>query len=143
MFQTAEPIDRIGEVQLHIQRPFSGGHQSQLSRSTDQSIALNQRESGCIIIAGSGMCTGGRILHHLRRHLPEPQNVVVLAGYHLSILAAKRPDLFMAELAEVQELIAQGVIAPEEPTARPLDELAQAMIDLQGRKTTGKIVITP
>jgi NADPH2:quinone reductase len=68
---------------------------------------------------------------------------VVLAGYHLSILAAKRPDLFMAELAEVQELIAKGVIAPEEPTSRPLNELAAAMIDLQARKTTGKVVLIP
>jgi NADPH2:quinone reductase len=68
---------------------------------------------------------------------------VVLAGYHLSILAAKRPDLFMAELGEVQELIATGVIAPDEPTSRPLDEVAQAMIDMQGRKTTGKVVLVP
>jgi metallo-beta-lactamase family protein len=34
-----------------------------------------------IIIAGSGMCQGGRIRHHLRRHLPDPKTDVLLVGY--------------------------------------------------------------
>ncbi len=34
-----------------------------------------------IVIAGSGMCQGGRIRHHLRRHLPDPRTDVLLVGY--------------------------------------------------------------
>ena len=34
-----------------------------------------------IIIAGSGMVTGGRVLHHLKQRLPDPRNTVLLCGY--------------------------------------------------------------
>ena len=37
--------------------------------------------SGAIIIAGSGMCTGGRILYHLRDNLPRPESALVFVGY--------------------------------------------------------------
>jgi len=51
------------------------------SRTTDQSRALNQSRSGAIIIAGSGMCTGGRIQHHLIHNLHRPECHVVIVGY--------------------------------------------------------------
>lgn len=38
-------------------------------------------EGPAIVIAGSGMCQGGRIRHHLRRHLPDPRTDVLLVGY--------------------------------------------------------------
>lgn len=66
-----------------------------------------------------------------------------LIGYHLGQLASKRPDLLMAGLGEVQPLIADGVILPDEPTVYPLADGAQAMADLESRKTTGKLVLVP
>ncbi|MFZ7096387.1 MBL fold metallo-hydrolase RNA specificity domain-containing protein [Luteimonas dalianensis] len=48
---------------------------------TAQSIRLNAVRSGAIIIAGSGMCTGGRILHHLANNLPRQQTDVMIIGY--------------------------------------------------------------
>lgn len=45
------------------------------------SMAVNRRASGQIVIAGAGMCTGGRILHHLRHNLWRENCDVIFAGY--------------------------------------------------------------
>ena len=47
----------------------------------DESRALNQKKEPCIVIAGSGMCEGGRILHHLLHGLGDPKNAVLLVGF--------------------------------------------------------------
>jgi len=47
----------------------------------DESRALNDLEQPCIIIAGSGMCEGGRIVHHLRHGLGNPRNTVLFVGF--------------------------------------------------------------
>ncbi len=49
-----------------------------LTRSASKRIA---QQSGAIIIAGSGMCTGGRVLYHLRDNLPRPESALVFVGY--------------------------------------------------------------
>lgn len=46
-----------------------------------QSQALNDRRDPAIIIAASGMATGGRILHHLKHRLPDARTVVLLTGF--------------------------------------------------------------
>ena len=52
-----------------------------LVRTPQESKALNDRRGPMVIIAGSGMATGGRVLHHLKYRLPEHRNTVLLAGY--------------------------------------------------------------
>ncbi|HAC25567.1 MAG TPA: MBL fold hydrolase, partial [Cytophagales bacterium] len=47
----------------------------------DQSKALNDRKSPAIIISASGMCTGGRILHHLHHRLPRESDTILFVGY--------------------------------------------------------------
>ena len=49
--------------------------------SMQESMKLNDKHGPLIIIASSGMCEGGRILHHLKHHLRDPRNTVLLAGY--------------------------------------------------------------
>jgi metallo-beta-lactamase family protein len=53
----------------------------QYVKTARESRELNSRGGGIVIIAGSGMCTGGRILFHLRHGLGDPQNHVVFVGY--------------------------------------------------------------
>ena len=57
---------------------FPGLH---LTRTPDESIALNTRPGAAVIIAASGMCTGGRIVHHLRHHAGDPDTQIVIVGY--------------------------------------------------------------
>jgi len=45
------------------------------------SRAINEVASRAIIIAGSGMCTGGRIIHHFKNRLWNPKNAVIFVGY--------------------------------------------------------------
>ena len=46
-----------------------------------QSKAISNNKQGAIIIAGAGMCTGGRIRHHLRDHLGNKKHHVIFVGY--------------------------------------------------------------
>lgn len=50
------------------------------TRETAESIALNQ-VTGAVILAGSGMCTGGRVRHHLRHNIWREESSVVFVGY--------------------------------------------------------------
>jgi metallo-beta-lactamase family protein len=53
----------------------------QLVRTPEESKALNHVRGPLVVIAGSGMATGGRVLHHLARRLPDPATTVLLVGY--------------------------------------------------------------
>jgi metallo-beta-lactamase family protein len=52
-----------------------------LARSAKDSMAINALESGALVIAASGMCTGGRVLHHLKHNVWRPECHVVIVGY--------------------------------------------------------------
>jgi len=50
-------------------------------RSIDQSKAINNITGSAMIIAGSGMCTGGRIKHHLVTNISRPESIILCVGY--------------------------------------------------------------
>jgi metallo-beta-lactamase family protein len=49
--------------------------------TADESKAINDIAGPCLVMAGAGMCTGGRILHHLHNNLGNPATHVVIVGY--------------------------------------------------------------
>lgn len=59
-------------------------------RSRIDSMAINQITSGAVIMAGSGMATGGRIQHHLRHNLGNAKSAVMFVGYAAQGTPARR-----------------------------------------------------
>ena len=55
--------------------------QLHFTKSTDESRAIDASPLPKIVIAGSGMSNGGRILHHEKRFLPDPNSTLLLVGY--------------------------------------------------------------
>jgi metallo-beta-lactamase family protein len=56
-------------------------HAAHIINTVDESRDLNRRRGPMVIIAGSGMATGGRIVHHLRSFAGDPRNAIVLTGF--------------------------------------------------------------
>ena len=76
----------------------------------DESKRLNETAGPGIIVAGSGMATGGRILHHLKRRLPDPKTTVLFVGYQA---AGTRGRLLKDGAREIKML---GVTIPVNAT---------------------------
>jgi metallo-beta-lactamase family protein len=90
-------------------------HQFHLTRTADESKAINKVTTPCIIVSASGMVSGGRVLHHLAQRLPDSRNAVVLAGFQAEGTrgralqeGAKVVSLFGAPVAVNAEIIALG-----------------------------------
>lgn len=49
--------------------------------SQRESMALNERKGACMIISASGMCEGGRVVHHLKHAVDHAENTICLMGY--------------------------------------------------------------
>lgn len=69
-------------------RALAGRHRNlfalpnlRLSRTGEDSMLINRIRSGAIIVAGSGMCTGGRIRHHLKHNVWRPEAHVLIVGF--------------------------------------------------------------
>ncbi len=66
---------------------FPGLH---FTRAQEESVGLNRVRGGAVIMAGSGMATGGRVRHHLKFNLWRPESSVVFVGYAASGTLARR-----------------------------------------------------
>jgi metallo-beta-lactamase family protein len=71
----------LEELDLRSGSSRTYGPNVYLHRTRDESMRLNELTGPRVIVSSSGMLTGGRVLHHLRRLLPESRNRIVLAGY--------------------------------------------------------------
>lgn len=75
-----------------------GSRRVHYTHSVEESKQLNGRREPCIIIAASGMCEAGRILHHLKHNVEDPKNTVLIIGFQAPDtlgrrLVEKRPEL--------------------------------------------------
>lgn len=76
-----ECYDEDAAAILRSGRSFLDFPGLEFTRSLDDSKALNNVKEPMVIISASGMCEGGRIVHHLRNNLAEPRNIVLFVGY--------------------------------------------------------------
>ena len=75
-FMDAETRERIRSGRLARLRDWF-----RFCRTTDESREINEVSEPCIILAGSGMCTGGRIKHHLAQNIGRRESTILFVGY--------------------------------------------------------------
>jgi metallo-beta-lactamase family protein len=87
---TKRALDETGD-------PLCFGHVRYV-QSVDESKSLNEDKRPCVIIASSGMCEAGRVLHHLRNTIGDPKNAVAIVGY-------QAPHTLGRRLVEKREVV--------------------------------------
>ncbi len=103
------------DMQEHIHHgddifKFKGLH---FTESRDESMAINKIPGPKIVIAGSGMVAGGRVVHHVRQYLQSDKNTILLAGYQAMgtygrlLTQGKKEIVFYGEALEVNAKIMQ------------------------------------
>ena len=98
------------------------------TRETAESMAINRITSGAIIMAGAGMCTGGRVRHHLRNNLGRSEASVIFIGYAVNgtlarqiIDGAEHVHLFGEEIPVRARIYAIGGFSAHADQAELLD----------------------
>lgn len=86
-----------------------------LSQSAEESMAINDIKQGAIVIAGSGMCTGGRIRHHFKHRIWDERNTIIFIGFQaegtlgrLLVDGKKEVRMFGDEFAVKAEIATLG-----------------------------------
>ena len=72
--EEAMAMRRSGELSKHLRTV-------QICQKAKDSMALARKPGPWMVLAGAGMCTGGRIMHHLQNHLPDPTTLLLMVGY--------------------------------------------------------------
>jgi metallo-beta-lactamase family protein len=139
----------------------------QIIETVEASKAINEVRGSTIIIAGAGMCNGGRVVHHLSHNLGRPESTVLIVGYQApgtlgrEIVDGRRvvyifgePHEVRAHIVEVQALSAHAdrdditawLGAMPEPPRRVLvvhgeNEASQTLRDHLSRRTGWDVTV--
>ena len=73
--------DHLGEHRLNLHQVHAMQRVATMVETPDQSKALAKRHGPMVILAASGMATGGRVLHHLALYAGNHRNMIILTGY--------------------------------------------------------------
>ncbi len=76
----SEQDDAYRKLETQHRRPLSTRKMT-IASGRDESRKVNDAEGPCIILSAAGMMTGGRVLHHAQRILPDRRSTIVFAGY--------------------------------------------------------------
>jgi len=79
-------------VQEHIlsrHNPF-GFERLRMTRSVEESKAINEFAGACVIVSASGMCEAGRVLHHLKNTIEDERNTILFVGYQAQNTLGRR-----------------------------------------------------
>ena len=96
--------EELRAVLLHDDDPF-GFHALSYIRDVERSKKLNETPGPMMIISASGMCEAGRILHHLRNSIADPNNIVLIVGYQAENTLGRR----LLEKREVVKIFGEEV----------------------------------
>jgi metallo-beta-lactamase family protein len=107
------------DMEPELRAEFEAGRQPfrfpglELVRTPEESKAINAIRGSCLIMAGSGMCNGGRIKHHLTLNISRPECAVVFVGYQArgtlgrEILEGRSPVRIHGDLYPVRAGVSQ------------------------------------
>jgi metallo-beta-lactamase family protein len=76
-----DPLDRAQLVSKGSRRVEARLPILRCTATPEESMAINRIKDGAIIVAGTGMCTGGRIVHHFKHNLWRPECHVIFPGF--------------------------------------------------------------
>lgn len=107
--------------------PFSPIH------SLQESLALERSSVPSVLVSASGMATGGRVVHHLRRLLPDPRNTVIIVGYAAAgtrarnlVDGAKVPKMYGTYVPVRAEIVNVPTFSAHADTSEVIDWLRDA-----------------
>jgi metallo-beta-lactamase family protein len=84
--------------------PFGFGRLTYV-RDVNQSKALNDLRGPFMIVSASGMCEGGRILHHLKNNIGDPHNTILITGYQAENTLGRKIEQRLDEVPIFGELM--------------------------------------
>ena len=86
------------------QDPF-GFSRLRYVREVSESKALNDLKGPFLVLSASGMCEGGRILHHLKNNIEDPRNTILITGYQAENTLGRKISEKMAEVPIFGEMV--------------------------------------
>jgi metallo-beta-lactamase family protein len=108
----------VGEHRLDAEHCQALGRVARYVLEPDASRALDQSRWPAVIIAGSGMAAGGRVLHHLERFAPDPRSTILFTGFQAGGTRGA------AMVAGAREVKIHGAYVPVRAEVRLLDNLS-------------------